>query len=1324
MVRFRVSIIVLLGVLLLLSGAVPTSQLFAAARQPVLSDPSSSQPPAVLAPAAPDDAPIFVLSDSSLVDWTIGGTGGLAYWTSPCYGGEFRYPVSLKRRSIWGGPQRQNNVPQEACLTFRSLIADSDGVYYFNYDGGKLESLPTSWNTDQSAPVVIASVSAVSTRLRLDGNTLYWGANNQVWRVAKTGGTPVAVANTNTGLNDIGVDANYVYWLDSTGLWRENKTCSAPPCSPVHLAAVPGSYLLPVSSQGRVYWWSNSPPAQIWMWGCDVGCTSAPIYTIPSDHSWVFGELVSDGTSIFWTEGYDNGDGINFGGRLKRWNASTSESTLATSPRIRQHLEVVGNDVYFSELSTPPTLYRIPLNATPLVFDFRADGWEVTQAIQNLNNDVPLVANRPTYVRVFGVSEAGAGGGFVTTALYGWRDGVPLPGSPIYPLNGTRKVATSTTYDRGRAESDGYWLFELPYSWATPGTITLQASVNSTSRYPESDLSDNALNGIFTFTAKPPLCIVFVPIRTHAPRVTVQNTPAFWPMVNLVGRLWPTDRVWTYQSRTELEEFHLFFFNAYELKEDDWKIVSDVLALDIRTDDPDRCDNAGAATFYMGMVHADTPNDGGSGMGAMIATAGWSTMPSQQEAMTPPNTTTNWPRAGITVVHELTHNKGHDHVDCPGPSGNHPDDPDENYPYNDCWLSDELGRETYYGFDVNTRQPLHYRDYADYMSYRSWRWVSDYTWKGIFADTLVSQQPRPLVMSQPPAISSFASVALVSGAVTPTLNQGELSYTWILPSAALSQGQQRKWQNLLATPYQATAKGSTGHDHAAGDHEHNQALLAHDYHVRLLAANNSILGDYAVTADGLSRASLVNPFFLTFAPPAGAVARIQLLDGTTLLDERLVSSTAPVVTVTRPTAGEPVNNQVVVNWQGTDANPGDVLVYDVQYSPDQGAHWYTLKTNIPHPSAGNTVSVTLDISNQKSANPAQIRVIASDGYNTSSGLSPNFSVSPRSPEAFIASPSDGSSWAAGEPMTLDGGAMDPEDGDIQNDSISWSVEGQPVGSGNTLTLEGLAPGDYDITLMAQDSNSLTGSDSSTVNVAILNIPLSSGMALDGQCDESGYDAGRALNLRPYPDGTRATARLMRTASHLWACFSGLKRNDSQSNAYVGLWADVNHSRNASTQANDVGFFAGEDGSSFTRVGDGAGGTNVGPSNALSAMSRRNQYDGLTWDAELRITAAAFGGWNHVVGLGLVHVGANLLGEGYHWPYGTVESQPTTWASTALSDHCGDFDGNNTVNVADIQSVAAAWDSRDAFFPYDQDGDTDVDVSDIMKVAGRFGINGC
>jgi hypothetical protein len=97
-------------------------------------------------------------------------------------------------------------------------------------------------------------------------------------------------------------------------------------------------------------------------------------------------------------------------------------------------------------------------------------GLEVTQGMQDLGNRMPLVAGRRTYARVYVYTD---GGDYpnVMGALGGWRDGQPLPGSPLFPENGP---ITAHPGGGERTALDDSLYFYLPPAWRS-GEVTLRA---------------------------------------------------------------------------------------------------------------------------------------------------------------------------------------------------------------------------------------------------------------------------------------------------------------------------------------------------------------------------------------------------------------------------------------------------------------------------------------------------------------------------------------------------------------------------------------------------------------------------------------------------------------------------------------------------------------------------------------------------------------------------------------------------------------------------------------------------------------------------------
>ncbi len=213
-------------------------------------------------------------------------------------------------------------------------------------------------------------------------------------------------------------------------------------------------------------------------------------------------------------------------------------------------------------------------------------------------------------------------------------------------------------------------------------------------------------------------------------------------------------------------------------------------------------------------------------------------------------------------------------------------------------------------------------------------------------------------------------------------------------------------------------------------------------------------------------------------------------------------------------------------------------------------------------------------------------------------------------------------------------------------------------------MDGLAPGKHTATLIARDSKALGSTAQAAFTVLPLSIPEGSAPLLDGFCEDTAYAGGMQLRLAPYADGNQAVVYLLRSSSHLWACFSGMDRGSGGVSPFAGLRIDANNSHDALAQADDYGFFAGEDGGFFTYSGDGVGGFSQAGPGGLQAMVSANAS---AWSAELRIDGTTAGGRDQLVSMSLGYYGARFEGDENEWPFNAVWNQPDTWASSALAE---------------------------------------------------------
>jgi hypothetical protein len=1202
---------------------------------------------------APNDTPTPVVNET-YNEFTL--NSGLLYWAERCYGGEFIGPGYLRRLPVNGGFQlTMANVDSAHCLTFLDMAADSSGLYYYNANDTRIESRASgSPTTATTVYTITAGLEPVGERLALDGGYVYWLASTQLLRVRTDGTDFGTVATSLNAPTDLIVVNGTVYWLESSGLWRTTVSCGTLPCPKTQLSNITGSHLL--------YYYQSFPivvagPRLLWVAGMSIhrlscpavlACSETNIYTAPNDgNPWQLGRPATDGTNLFWEEGYFNIPGA-YVGRLRRMPLGGGTAVdIATNLYFTPGpVYIDTNSVYFPSVdnstANPTTdILKLPLNASALVRDLSADAIEVTQGIQNLADDTPLVAQKTTFVRAFALDNSGPDALAVDAYLYGTRSGIALPGSPLHPIRGRVALHLGVTYDRAQLNSG--WLFQIPQSWTQQGSVDLRLVVDPLQTYSDPNPANNTLIRTVSFSNRQTVCHIFIPVHTNAPLPST-SIPNFWQMIDYAQRLWPAAGFQLYEQDDPLEKLTFCSWHGipypctgpYSLPGDTWELFTDIGFRDVFTSTPDGCDN----THFIGMVHPSTNTGTTTGTG-MTAVFDYSWVKFSNDLAAPGDPFA--PESGETLAHETAHNQGRQHVNCGGP-----DDPDPNYPYPTNQI-DNVGNSNHYGFDVRSLVPIPPNGAKDFMSYCTPKWTSDYTWKALFNSLSASAAASPAPLSSSQAAS--ANQVLVTGAVTPTASTGTLGYAWNLPTSTLNAQALAQWQQS------SSSNGGNAPDSPAAT-----------YHIRLLDANGNTLLDQPVAPTAPDIHNLPSPaqvFLAAFPAPSGTVARIELLQDSTLLFSRSPGSSVPAVKVLQPAGGEVITNQLNLSWQAQDPDPGDVLHYAIQYSPDDGVTWRSLATNVTGLPGSSTVSLSLPTTGIPGSLPdkALIRVAASDGYNTGTANSQPFTVSNHKPAAFILTPAPGENTPAGQSIQLRGAAMDAEDGSLSGSALTWTVNGQPAGSGEQVELNGLAPGAYPVVLTAHDSISQTGTAQATLTILPLAVPTQAAPSLDGLCDDAGYANASQVLLKPYASGDQASLRLLQDGSALWACFSGLMPGAQSPGAQVGLRIDVDHSRDNLTQPGDYAFLVGEDGGVLTLAGDGAGGFKAPGPGGLQARIYRT---GSTWSAELRIDGAQIGGLDHIVGLLAGHYSVSAQNDDYLWPYAGQASQPKTWATTALA----------------------------------------------------------
>ncbi|MBM4467084.1 MAG: CSLREA domain-containing protein [Chloroflexi bacterium] len=376
------------------------------------------------------------------------------------------------------------------------------------------------------------------------------------------------------------------------------------------------------------------------------------------------------------------------------------------------------------------------------------------------------------------------------------------------------------------------------------------------------------------------------------------------------------------------------------------------------------------------------------------------------------------------LAHEAGHNLKLFHAPCGAKTFL-----DQNWPYPNNGYIKEVG------FDVASQKIKDPISSSDIMSYCSDRWISPYHWKKLF-DALA-----PSATSGSAALSEPQRYVLVSGLVGDD-DRGELDPLVVLESGAEP-----------PTP-------PTGGEYCLAFHDPAGAPLAtHCF-------------DLSFTPVEWDEPVGVASFAYALPYPA-ETARVALLHGETVLDERAASANAPEISLMSPSGGEVWDGIQTVIWEASDAD-GDDLTFGVFYSDDGGETWMPVATDLTE------TSYRLDTTSLPGGGEVRIRVLASDGFHTISADSAPFFVPTKAPDVVITAPSEGALVPPERALYLDGSAYDAEDGPLSDAALSWwSDRDGLLGRGAPLIVPGLtlSPGWHTITLRAADSDSHIGSAS-------------------------------------------------------------------------------------------------------------------------------------------------------------------------------------------------------------------------------------------------------
>ena len=966
---------------------------------------------------------------------------------------------------------------------------------------------------------------------------------------------------------------------------------------------------------------------------------------------------------------------------------------------------------------------RMPNNSPRIRLDIAAVGLEAIQAVQDFNNSVPLVQGKPTMVRGYARiadNSKHLNNLQISASLRGFKDGVELPGSPVFALN-LPVVDTADDLPTLRTNLSRSFNIAVPANWLAPGALKLMFTVNPYTSLPENTdaLGNNSVAATLTVVPGRQPSLVFKAMSSVNPNYD-PNDPGsgFAEIIDRARSLMPVSDFHIYFDDGSVTKPVVTLFGvkgrSFTMPDDKtWALIWMTVA-HMFSSDP------GPDTHWVGTFPAgDSPFNGiGGATGVKLSdlmdnppvdlhipdTALDNTTVVRMSAGQG-NSTNVWGSVvgGHTLAHELGHNYGRFHIiQATNCGAQAPDRPWSAYPADHCTLgvTDLNKPDAPMGYDRITGTLIPPDQAGDLMSYANSDWISPFTWNALVAAIPVTDSgaggggmsqagllhrkddinPQPL----PPHDPAFIWQGII---------HVDSDTATVLPGYRLPRG--------AIDP----AKVKESLDAAA-------ALPANaNYRLRLIGDPGAAPLDerpvaFVASAEG-DRGSLI---FVQALPDLGTATKMQVLSGGRVIAEVAASPNVPVIALGVP-AIDSTNHTIGLTWTATDAD-NDPLLFTVQFSPDNGTNWLTLKVNDPD------TALAIPTTHLHGGDQCVLRVLATDGFNTAVAQTDAFVLPKNSPTITISRLTAGQRVVFGSPQAVRVFAYDAEDGSIGSDSIAWSLSGglNQSGKGTEPILADLPPGPCTLVVTATDSDGNISTSTLPFEVLPVAVPDSTAPILDGVGADSGYFA--AATIRLLAGSAEPSVRLIHQGGILYASFNGLPLSDAGASiaATVLMAVDTDLSGGSAPGASQVAFGVDQDGLPIQNRGNGSG---------FAADTLAYDYHavvsivGTTWSAELAIPDTLLGGWNHNVGISFQLVQWNSIslpfggpitvpGETLTWPYTGNFSGPSTWAGATFGTRSVPLANRPPSAVAGGPSVVALDTTRlvalDGTGSFDPDGD--------------------
>jgi hypothetical protein len=248
---------------------------------------------------------------------------------------------------------------------------------------------------------------------------------------------------------------------------------------------------------------------------------------------------------------------------------------------------------------------------------------------------------------------------------------------------------------------------------------------------------------------------------------------------------------------------------------------------------------------------------------------------------------------------------------------------------------------------------------------------------------------------------------------------------------------------------------------------------AGSYSIRLLDAADNVLAEQSIGML-LGNHQEEGANLIALVPYMTETARIAVTQEAIEFFSYSVSPNPPQVALD-PISGM-VSGPITVTWSASDPD-GDNITATLLFSEDGGATWDPIALGIP----GDQVDLETDF--WPGTDQGMLRILVTDGVNTSEDITGPFGVPSKAPEAFIVAPHDWAVLPPEMPVFFLAAGDDAEDGPLSSGAYSWTSDRDGyLGSGEEILVEALSPGWHQVTVTATDSHNNTASDTISVYV--------------------------------------------------------------------------------------------------------------------------------------------------------------------------------------------------------------------------------------------------